>query len=132
MALIIELVRRRKLREDYSILWLVTGFGVEEWYIAEVFRRRGDKAICLPALAWWHLFDDPSKGPAGVTAEGKVWNYFVQFLELGEDPTPIIDHFAQIHPPRSRWESLLTHTQAHLAALEKMRRKEPEKVLLSE
>lgn len=28
MILIVELVRRRKLREDYSILWLVTGFGV--------------------------------------------------------------------------------------------------------
>ncbi len=28
MILIIELVRRRKLKEEYSILWLVTGSGV--------------------------------------------------------------------------------------------------------
>ena len=28
MILIIELVRRRKLKEDYSILWLITGFAV--------------------------------------------------------------------------------------------------------
>lgn len=28
MILIIELVRRRKLREEYSILWLITGIGV--------------------------------------------------------------------------------------------------------
>lgn len=28
MVLIIELVRRRKLREEYSILWLLTGAGV--------------------------------------------------------------------------------------------------------
>ena len=28
MMLIVELVRRRKLREEYSILWLLTGAGV--------------------------------------------------------------------------------------------------------
>jgi len=28
MVLIVDLVRRRKLREEYSILWLVTGAGV--------------------------------------------------------------------------------------------------------
>jgi hypothetical protein len=28
MVLIIELVRRRKLKEEYSVLWLITGAGV--------------------------------------------------------------------------------------------------------
>lgn len=35
MALIVELVRRRRLREEYSVLWLVTGSGmvvVAVWY----------------------------------------------------------------------------------------------------
>lgn len=43
MALIVELVRRRKLREEYSVLWLVTGavmVVVAAWYQPLVFLTR--------------------------------------------------------------------------------------------
>ena len=35
------------------------GFGGEEGYLHEKFRRRGDRTLCLPFLRWLHRFERP-------------------------------------------------------------------------
>ena len=47
LALVIELVRRRKLREEYSVLWIVT-------------------AVCLMALAWQYRLLDVVQHATGI------------------------------------------------------------------
>ena len=102
------------------------GFGCEEWYIGEKFRRNGGRVMCLPFLKWTHRFNRPGGHGTGSTAEDKVWNYAVAFREFGLDPTPMIDHFGEFHPPRDRWAALTKHCYKHLDAVEavdKMRRR---------
>ena len=47
LALVVELVRRRKLREEYSVLWIVT-------------------AVCLMALAWQYRLLDVVQRATGI------------------------------------------------------------------
>lgn len=94
------------------------GFGCEEWYIGEKFRWNGGKVLCLPFLRWTHRFNRPGGHSTGSTAEDKVWNYAVAFREFGADPTPMIDHFGEFHPPREKWQALTDHCYRHLAAVE--------------
>ena len=96
------------------------GFGCEEWYIAEKYRRAGHQAICLPGLRWVHRFNKPKDLPVGnppPTVEDKVWNYLLAFREFGMDPTPMIEHFGQEHPPTQKWEDLAIHYHHHLDAI---------------
>ncbi|MES2299607.1 MAG: glycosyltransferase family A protein [Pseudomonadota bacterium] len=62
------------------------GFGAEEGYIAEKFRRNGGKNICLPQLGWLHRFARPAGVKYPLVLEDRVWNYFVGWLELSQDP----------------------------------------------
>lgn len=62
------------------------GFGGEEGYIHEKFRLAGGKAICLPELKWMHRFGRPGGVPYRLILEDRVWNYFVGWLELYNDP----------------------------------------------
>lgn len=70
------------------------GFGGEEGYIHIKFRQAGRACWCLPFLRWVHRFDRPAGIPFRLAWQDKVRNYFIGFLELGLDPTSIIDHFA--------------------------------------
>lgn len=62
------------------------GFGGEEGYIHEKFRRAGGKCICLPNFRWNHRFDRPNGVPYPNIIEDRVWNYFVGWLEILKDP----------------------------------------------
>lgn len=62
------------------------GFGGEEGYIAEKFRRNGGKNICLPKLGWVHRFGRPSGVKYPLVLEDRIWNYFVGWLEITKDP----------------------------------------------
>jgi hypothetical protein len=62
------------------------GFGGEEGYIAEKFRRNGGKNICLPQLGWVHRFGRPLGVKYPLILEDRIWNYFVGWLELTQDP----------------------------------------------
>lgn len=59
------------------------GFGGEEWYIHEKFRRAGRKVWCLPFLRWLHRFGRPN----GVRYRLDIWdkarNYVLGLTELG-------------------------------------------------
>lgn len=58
------------------------GFGGEEGYIHEKFRRAGGKCICIPQMCWVHRFGRPNGVPYPNIIEDRAWNYFVGWLEL--------------------------------------------------
>ena len=73
------------------------GFGGEEWYIHEKFRKKGAKVMCLPFLRWSHRFRRPRGVPYRLFYEDKIKNYYIGFLELGLDVSPITNHFKHEH-----------------------------------
>ncbi len=74
---------------------LFRGFGGEECYIHEKFRHAGKTSICLPFLKWLHRFGRPGGAPYRVIWEDRIWNYLIGHAELGLDPQPVLDHFAE-------------------------------------
>jgi hypothetical protein len=66
------------------------GFGAEEGYIAEKFRRNGGKNICLPYLKWNHRFGRPDGVKYRLILEDRIWNYFIGWLEITKDPNDIM------------------------------------------
>lgn len=69
------------------------GFGAEEGYLHEKFRKNGGKVLCLPWLQWWHRFDNPEPRNHAVTRYAKVRNYVLGFQELERDLEEIYNHF---------------------------------------
>lgn len=61
------------------------GFGGEELYIHEKYRRAGRKVWCLPFLRWWHRFyrEEGHANPYPNTTYGRCRNYLLEFQELG-------------------------------------------------
>lgn len=62
------------------------GFGGEEGYIHEKFRLHGGKVICLPNLKWVHRFQRPNGIKYPLSYDDRIWNYFIGWLELYQDP----------------------------------------------
>lgn len=62
------------------------GFGGEEGYIHEKFRQNGSRTICLPSFRWIHRFGRPNGVPYPLKYEDRVWNYFIGWLEIYDDP----------------------------------------------
>lgn len=58
-----------------------TGFGAEEWYMAEKVRQWGGRVMCHPYLRWVHRFAWPVR-TFPLTMEAKVMNYYRGWLEL--------------------------------------------------
>ena len=69
------------------------GFGGEEGYIHEKFRRAGGHVLCLPFLRWIHRFARPRGVPYANTWEDRIRNYLIIADELGQDCSPAIEHF---------------------------------------
>lgn len=69
------------------------GFGGEEGYIHEKFRREGGRTLCLPFLRWSHRFRRPKGVPYKVKVEDKIRNYYIGSLELGKDVSEITNYF---------------------------------------
>src|SRR5919107_684846 len=74
------------------------GFGGEEGYIHEKFRRAGGRCLCLPWLRWTHRFSRSAGIEYPLTVEEKLRNYLIGHAELGLDPTPVLSHFSEILP----------------------------------
>jgi len=72
---------------------LFKGFGGEEGYIHEKFRKNGKKVLCLPFLRWMHRFGRPNGIPYKLTLDDKIRNYYIGFLDLGLDVIDITNHF---------------------------------------
>ena len=62
-----------------------TGFGGEEWYIAEKFRQNGGRNICLPKFKWIHRFARPNGVPYKNLLQDRVWNFILGWYELYKD-----------------------------------------------
>lgn len=71
------------------------GFGGEEGYIHEKYRKNGRKVLCLPFLRWVHRFARPNGIPYRLTLEDKVKNYIIGHRELNMDITPVKEHFKE-------------------------------------
>jgi len=72
------------------------GFGAEEGYIHQKFRKAGNKCICLPDIKWNHRFDRPLGVPYPNKWEDRIWNYFVGWMELTNNINhPIFNNIRQ-------------------------------------
>lgn len=75
------------------------GFGGEEGYLQEKYRRLGRRVYCLPWLFWIHRFHPkqlPQRHP--VRVQDKFRNYALGLTEIGYDTTALVDHFAEVLP----------------------------------
>lgn len=59
------------------------GFGGEEWYIHEKYRKAGRKCFCLPAAKWLHRFGRPGGVKYHLDIWDKARNYVIGLTELG-------------------------------------------------
>lgn len=69
------------------------GFGGEECYIHEKYRKAGRTTYCVPGLRWIHRFYRPHGVPYPLTQWHKVRNYVLEHLELGLPLDRIYRHF---------------------------------------
>lgn len=82
------------------------GFGAEEGYLHEKFRKAGAKVLCMPWLGWWHRFDNPEPRRHSVNRYDKVRNYVLGFQELELDLDEVYNHFVSVDVPE---EALVQH-----------------------
>ena len=75
---------------------LFRGFGGEEGYLQQKFRRAGGRVLCHPALGWAHRFSRPKGIPYANTWNDRVRNYLVGWGELGWDVSAIPTHFREL------------------------------------
>lgn len=72
------------------------GFGGEEGYIHEKFRRAGRSVWCLPFLRWLHRFGRPQGTTYPLMRENRVRNYLLGRLELGLPYDDVLACFAPL------------------------------------
>jgi hypothetical protein len=72
------------------------GFGAEEGYLHETFRRRGGRVLCHPRLAWAHRFSRPLGISYPNRWEDRIRNYLVAWGELGWDVAPMESHYLEL------------------------------------
>jgi hypothetical protein len=90
------------------------GFGGEEGYIHEKFRRAGGRTLCLPFLRWLHRFNRPLGTPYVNTWDDRIRNYMIGHTELGIDLEPLKEHFVEFLGPRIA-RPILQEIEAELA-----------------
>ena len=71
------------------------GFGGEEGYIHEKYRKNGKKVICLPFLRWVHRFERPNGTKYPNNLADRFRNYYIGFKELGLDTTELFKNFPE-------------------------------------
>ena len=62
------------------------GFGGEEGYIHAKIRKQGGRSICIPDFKWLHRFVRPDGVKYPLNIEDRIFNYFIGWLEITEDP----------------------------------------------
>jgi Glycosyl transferase family 2 len=90
------------------------GFGGEEGYIHEKFRRLGARTLCLPFLRWTHRFNRPLGVPYVNRWDDRVRNYLIGLRELGLDAGPMLEHF-KVHLGEGAATSLFARIETELA-----------------
>lgn len=69
------------------------GYGGNESYLYEKWRRHGRKTICLPWLRWLHRFGHPGGTKYANRWAEKCRNYLITLDALGWDRQPMLDHY---------------------------------------
>lgn len=69
------------------------GFGGEEWYIHEKYRKAGRKVWCVSDLRWWHRFARPAGITYPLSNHDKCRNYIIGHAELGLPFDRVHEHF---------------------------------------
>jgi len=72
---------------------LFKGFGGEEGYIHEKYRKKGGRCICVKDFKWIHKFGRPNGVPFPNILEDRLSNYLIGKWELGLPYQDVIDHF---------------------------------------
>ena len=72
------------------------GFGGEEIYIHEKYRKNGKHVILLPFLGWLHRFGRPNGVPYPNTFTDRYRNYLIGRIELQQDTDEIDDMFISV------------------------------------
>ena len=72
---------------------LMKGFGGEEMYLQQRYRKAGREALCLPFLRWWHSFTNVHGRNTPTLTRDKCWNYMIGLNELGDDLETVKHHF---------------------------------------
>jgi hypothetical protein len=91
------------------------GFGGEEGYLHEKFRRGGGRVLCHPALGWTHRFGRPAGIPYANIWEDRVRNYLIGWSELGWDTSAVASHFRQLLD-RQTADMILAQTRRQLGS----------------
>lgn len=76
-----------------------SGFGGEEGYIHEKYRRAGRKFLVIPDFKWWHCFDDPTQRRSDLSVYSKIRNYVLARNEFGEPLDDVYYHFVSTLKP---------------------------------
>lgn len=90
------------------------GFGGEEFYIHEKFRKLGRRTLCLPALRWIHRFQRPNGTIYKVSWEDRIRNYMIGWQELGRPVDDIVEHFRALLGAETA-DKIIKTLQAELA-----------------
>lgn len=73
---------------------LLKGFGGEEYYIHEKYRKHGGRCICLQDFKWVHRFGRPNGIPFPNILEDRVYNYFIGRFDIDLGYDDVYEHFA--------------------------------------
>lgn len=71
------------------------GFGGEEHYIHEKYRRKGGRCICLSGFKWMHRFNRPEGIPFPNNLEQRFKNYIIGRMEFNLDYDDVIEAFKE-------------------------------------
>lgn len=81
------------------------GFGGEEGYIHEKYRKAGHRVFCLPWLKWNHRFGRTQGTPYPLNDNDKYRNYLLGLRELGIPTDEMDNHFRDRILPEV-WEKI--------------------------
>lgn len=72
------------------------GFGGEEGYIHEKYKKHGKTTMCLPFLRWLHRFERPNGTSYPNNLLQRFKNYYIGFTELGLPTLELEEHFKDV------------------------------------
>lgn len=78
------------------------GFGGEEIYIHDKYKKAGKKTMCLPFLGWLHRFTRVHVIPYKNDLLDRYRNYYIGYVELGKDTTILDVIFKDVGTPEQR------------------------------
>lgn len=83
---------------------LFNGFGGEEYYIHDKYRKHGGRCICVKDFKWLHRFGRPDGIPFRNTYEDRFNNYIAGRLEMNKKYDDVIDEFKEVLPKEKMQE----------------------------